>query len=112
VTGIISVAGDREDRIVKEAAKVAANCFHRVIATDDIDTRGRAPGEIPKLLCETISREKPDRHCEILLDETEAFSKAIREMKENEVVVIFYDKLSAILEILKQNKALPVSAFE
>ncbi|HEX8637497.1 MAG TPA: cyanophycin synthetase, partial [Pyrinomonadaceae bacterium] len=112
VTGIINIAGDRDDRIVKEAAKVAANCFDRIIATDDLDRRGRAPGEIPKILCETINQENPDRHCEIVTDETEAFSKAIQEMKENEVVVIFYDKLSSILEILEQNRAIPVSSFE
>jgi cyanophycin synthetase len=35
VTGIISIAGDRDDRVVKEAAKIAANCFHHVIATED-----------------------------------------------------------------------------
>jgi cyanophycin synthetase len=106
------VAGDREDRVVREAAKVAANCFHRIIATDDIDRRGREPGEIPQLLCETISREKPDHQCEIVPDEAEAFTKAIREMRENEVVVIFYDKLSLILEILEQNRAVHVSSFD
>jgi cyanophycin synthetase len=112
ITGIISVAGDREDRIVKEAAKVAAGCFHRVIATEDTDRRGRAPGEIPMLLCETISSENPEKICEIVTDEAEAFAKAIREMDEDEVIVIFYDKLSAILEILEQNQAIPVSSFD
>jgi cyanophycin synthetase len=112
LTGIISVAGDREDRIVKEAAKVAARCFHRVIATEDVDLRGREPGEIPGILCETINRENPNCHCEIILDESEAFSKAIREMAENEVIVIFYDELSAILEVLAQNQAVPITSFE
>jgi cyanophycin synthetase len=112
ITGIISVAGDREDRIVKEAAKVAAGCFHRIIATDDIDTRGRAAGEIPLLLCQAINSENPEKSCEIVTDEAEAFSKAIREMEQDEVVVIFYDKLSSILEILEQNQAVPISSFD
>jgi cyanophycin synthetase len=112
ITGIINIAGDRDDRIVREAAKVAARCFRRVIATDDLDRRGRAPGEIPRLLCETIESENPDCHCDLVPDETEAVSKAIREMAENEVVVIFYDQLSAVLEILAQNGAVPVSSFE
>ncbi|HLM62145.1 MAG TPA: cyanophycin synthetase, partial [Pyrinomonadaceae bacterium] len=112
ITGIISVAGDREDRIVREAAKVAAGCFHRVIATEDIDRRGREPGEIPMLLCETISSENPEKICEIVADETEAFAKAIREIEEDEVIVIFYDKLSPILKILEQNQAVPIYSFD
>jgi hypothetical protein len=44
-------------------------------------------------------------------NETEAFSKAIREIKENEVVVIFYDQLTAVLDVLNGG-AVPVSSFE
>jgi cyanophycin synthetase len=112
VTGIISIAGDREDRIVKEAAKIAANCFHHVIATDDIDRRGRAAGEIPRLLSETVKQENSLCQCEVIPDEIEAVSKAIREIKENEVVVIFYDQLTAVLDVLSKNGAVPISSFE
>lgn len=68
--------------------------------------------EIPKILFETISEEKPNLQCEIAASETEALSKAIREMNENQVVVIFYGKLASVLEILAENQAVPVSSFE
>lgn len=45
-------------------------------------------------------------------NETEAVSKAIREIDENEVVVIFYDQLAAVLDVLSKNGAVPVSSFE
>lgn len=47
-------------------------------------------------------------------DESEAFSKAIREMAEaeDEEVVIFYDELSAILEVPAQNQAIPITSFQ
>jgi cyanophycin synthetase len=112
ITGIINIAGDRDDRIVKDAAKVAANCFQRVIATEDIDRRGRAEGEIPRLLSETVRAENPECHCEIMPNETEAVSKAIGELKKDEVVVIFYDQLGAVLDVLNRNGAVPVSSFE
>ncbi len=112
ITGIINIAGDRDDRIVKDAAKVAANCFTRVIATEDLDRRGREAGEIPRLLSEAVREENPDCRCEIMSNETEAVTKAIREIKENEVVVIFYDQLTAVLDILSQNGAVPVYSFE
>jgi cyanophycin synthetase len=112
VTGIISIAGDRDDRVVKEAAKIAANCFHHVIATEDIDLRGRAAGEIPRLLSETVKQENSFCQSEIIPNEIEAVSKAIREIKENEVVVIFYDQLTAVLDVLSKNGAVPISSFE
>lgn len=33
-------------------------------------------------------------------------------MSENDVVVLFYDKLDPVLEILSQYQAVPVSGFE
>jgi cyanophycin synthetase len=64
------------------------------------------------LLCDEIRRENPDRNCEIVLDEIEAFSKALAEMRKNEVVVIFYRQLDLILKILAQNGAVSVSSLE
>jgi cyanophycin synthetase len=112
VTGIIGLPGDRDDRIVKEAAQVAAQGFDRVIVTEEVNRRGRAVGEMAKLLCDAIDREKTGGNCEIVLDEIEAFSKALAEMRENEVVVIFYRQLDLILEILARHQAVAVSSFE
>jgi cyanophycin synthetase len=111
-TGIVSIAGDREDRFVKEAAVIAAGCFQRVIATEDVDLREREPGEIPRLICQAVKEANPDCPCEIIPDELEAVNKAIGEMRENELIVIFYDRLSEILEILEKNRAVAVSSFE
>ncbi len=74
-------------------------------------TRARG-GEIPRLLSETVRQENPEIPCEIMPNETEAVSRAIREIKENEVVVIFYDQLTAVLDVLNQNGAVPVYSFE
>ncbi|HEY8559539.1 MAG TPA: Mur ligase family protein [Pyrinomonadaceae bacterium] len=112
VTAIIGLPGDRDNRVIEEAAQVAARGFNRVIVTEEVNLRGRAPGEMAKLLCEAIAREKPGGDCEIVPDEIEAFSKAIREMRKNEVVVMFYRQLNLILEILAANGAVPVSSFE
>lgn len=112
VTGIIGLPGDRDDRIVQEAAQVAARGFDRVIVTEEVNRRGREVGEMAKLLCDAIEREKPGGNCEIVLDEIEAFSKALAEMRKNEVIVIFYRQLDLILEILARHQAVPVSSFE
>jgi cyanophycin synthetase len=111
VTGIIGLPGDRDTRLIEEAGQIAALGFHRVIVTEEVNLRGRAPGEIADLLCGAIKRVAPEKECEIIRDEIEAFSKAIKEMKENEVIVVFYRQLQRILEILGQNQALPISSF-
>lgn len=112
VTGIIGVPGDRDDRIIKEAARVAAQGFHKIIIKEDRDLRGRASGEVARLLCETVNREAPERSCHVVLDEVKAFSDSLRDLGENEVIVLFYDKLEPVLEVLKQYQAAPVSSFE
>lgn len=112
VTGIIGVPGDRDNRIIEEAGRIAAQGFHKVIIKEDVDLRGRVSGEVARLLCETVNREAPDRSCQVVLDEIKAFENALKSMDENEVVVLFYDKLEPVLEILKQNQAVPVSGFE
>ncbi len=112
VTAIIGLPGDRDNRIIEEAARVAGRGFDRVIVTEEVNPRGRAPGEMAKLLCDAIAREKPGGSCEIVPDEIEAFSKALAQMRENEVVVIFYRQLNLILEILAEYRAVPVSSFD
>jgi cyanophycin synthetase len=111
VTGILSVPGDRDNRLVEESARIAAQGFHRIIIKEDYDLRGRGSGEVARLLCETIKSSAPERSCEIVLNEVEAFEKALREMDEGEVVVLFYDKLAPVLEALERHRASPVSAF-
>lgn len=112
VTAIIGLPGDRDNRLIEEAAQVAARGFDRVIVTEEVNLRGRAPGEMAKLLCDAITREKPDGDCEIVPDEIEAFSKALAQMRKDEVVVMFYRQLNLILKILAENGAIPVSSFE
>ncbi|MDQ4122145.1 MAG: cyanophycin synthetase [Acidobacteriota bacterium] len=112
VTGIIGVPGDRNNSVVEEAGRVAARGFHRIIIKEDHDTRGRKRGEIANLLCQVVSQESPDRHCSVVYDEVEAFEQELKEIKENQVIVLFYDKLAPVLEILKNYDAIPVLNFE
>ena len=112
VTAIVGLPGDRDNRIIEEAARVAARGFNRVIVTEEVNPRGRAPGEMAKLLCDAVKREKPGADCEIIFDEIEAFSKTLAQMRKDEVIVIFYRQKKLILEILARHGAVPVSSFE
>jgi cyanophycin synthetase len=112
VTGIIGVPGDRDDSVVERAGRVAARGFHRVIIKEDKDLRGRASGEVAKLLCAAVNDEWPGTECRIVLDEIEALREEVREIEEGQVVVLFYDQLEPVLALLEEAGARPVSALD
>jgi cyanophycin synthetase len=109
VTGIIGVPGDRDDSVVEQAGRIAARGFQRVIIKEDKDLRGRAKGEVARLLCEAVNDESPDTECLIVLDEIEALRSEVERMQHGQVVVLFYDKLEPVLSLLDECGATPVS---
>ena len=42
----------------------------------------------------------------------QAFSEALSEIRENEVVVVFYDKLEPVLQVLENYGAIPAASIE
>jgi cyanophycin synthetase len=112
VTGVIGVPGDRADSIIEQAGRVAARGFQRLIIKEDEDLRGRASGEVASLLCNAVKDEAPDRECIVIHSEAAALGRALEEITEGEIVIMFYDKLAPLLEVLKQFDAVPVSTIE
>ena len=108
VTGIVGVPGDRDDAVITHAAQVAAKGFNKVIVREDHDLRGRPRGAVANLLRDTVREVSPATHCEVVLDEVEALRRAISEMKKGEVIVLFYEKLKPIQQVLEEFAAQPV----
>jgi cyanophycin synthetase len=111
-TGIVGVPGDRSDELIEEAGRVAARGFSRLVIKEDVDLRGRAPGEVAELLRRTVEREAPGRECHIVLDEQEALGRELARLAAGEVVVMFYDKLAPLLRLLEEHGAEPVNAID
>lgn len=112
VTGIVGVPGDRSDELIEEAGRIAAHGFSRVVIKEDKDLRGRAPGEVAQLLLRTIKAEKPERDCQVALDECEAVRRELENMREGDIVVVFYDKIEPIKRELAAHMAVPVSSID
>lgn len=112
LTGIIGVPGDRDDSVVEQAGRAAARGFHRLIIKEDKDLRGRMRGEVADLLRQSVKDEVPERECIIEHDECKALTMAIRQMEKGEVVIVFYEKLEPILDVLQQFSAVSVSGLE
>jgi cyanophycin synthetase len=110
VTAILGVPGDRDDQLIEESGRVAARGFQRIIIKEDKDLRGRRKGEVAGLLCRTINAVSPERQCRTVLDEIQAFSHELREMQQGDVIVVFYDKLEPVLEVLARHGAVPATS--
>ena len=110
VTGIISVPGDRDDSIIDSAARAAAKGFNKVIVREDHDLRGRQRGDVANIVCRAIREVSPAMECEVVLDEIEALRKAVSQMRKNEVIVCFYEKLKPVQQALQELSAQPVAA--
>jgi cyanophycin synthetase len=111
-TGVVGVPGDRADWVIAESARVAADAFHRIIVREDEDLRGRRRGEIPRLLCEAISRQAPARECQTVTNERTALRMALDTMQDNEVIVVFYEDLAAVRSVLDAAGAVPVTRID
>jgi len=111
VTGIIGVPGDRDNSVVIEAGRAAARGFHRLLVKEDKDLRGRRHGEVAGLLCRAINEAAPDRHCQVILNECEALDRELAELQPGDFLVVFYEKLGPVLEIIERHRAM-ASAIE
>ncbi|HEU4965416.1 MAG TPA: cyanophycin synthetase [Bacilli bacterium] len=109
VTGVVGVPGDRNNDIVIESGRVAAQGFHRLFVKEDVDLRGRTRGEIAGLLERSIKGVAPDKECRVIHNECEALEAALQELEDGELVIVFYEKLSPVLDVLKRHDAVSVS---
>ncbi|HKY26904.1 MAG TPA: cyanophycin synthetase [Pyrinomonadaceae bacterium] len=108
VTGIITIPGDRDDSVIRRAARVAAKGFHKLIVKEDHELRGRKVGDVANILCEAVREVSPAIECEIVLDEVSALRRAVNEMVQNELIVMFYEKLHPVQEALEELAAEPI----
>ena len=107
LTGVIGVPGDRNDQVIAEAGRAAARGFHRVFIKEDHDLRGRRSGEVAQLLRAVITQTAPQCECRLVLDEITALQTALDEAVPGEVIVVFYEKLESVRELLRAYGATP-----
>jgi cyanophycin synthetase len=112
ITGVIALPGDRADHVIEDAARVAARGFDRIIIKEDRDLRGRASGEVATLVYRAIRSEVPGHDCIVIRDESEAVQRALVSIEPNELVIIFYEHLESIEQLLARLGAVPAAGIE
>jgi cyanophycin synthetase len=114
LTGVITAPGDRSDEMIRMSGLYAAYTFDKLIIREDEDLRGRTPGEVSNLLKSSAMNEKSSLDCQVILDSRMALQKAIYDIKDNELIVFFYDDLKSLEDIMKEawlSKDIPPSLF-
>jgi cyanophycin synthetase len=107
ITGIVGLPGDRADWLLAESVQ----SFDRLIIREDKDLRGRKPGETADLLYGAARAASTGAEISLVPDEAEALSKAVSEMQDGELIVLFYEKAGAALEaMLREHGAVPAAA--
>ncbi|XYH95883.1 cyanophycin synthetase [Sorangium sp. So ce1128] len=111
ITGIVSLPGDRSNALLEACAcEIAEGGFHRIIAKDDGDLRGRAPGEVPALVQRVVTEVRPGQACQVIPDEHEAVEYALATAEPGEVIVLFTEEASLMGELLTRMGAVAVNA--
>lgn len=110
ITGVVAAPGDRSDEMIRLSGLYAAYCFDKIILREDEDKRGRQTGEVSNILFKMIKSERPSLDCKIVINSRMALQTALDEMKDDELVIFFYDFLKETDDILKESRISSVIA--
>ncbi len=92
---VLSAPGDRRDEDIQEIARLTAGHFEHYICRRDDNPRGRSPDEVPTLLKNSLlaAGVEPGQ-IEIIADEQEAVSAALRQAVPGDLLLILADAIS------------------
>jgi cyanophycin synthetase len=99
--GVVGVPGDRSGELIRQCGRACAPYLDEVIFKEDLDLRGRRPGETARLLREGYSRARPlPRAVHTVLNEVEAVKCGLRLLDEEDLLVVFYEHRKPIERLL------------
>jgi cyanophycin synthetase len=100
--GVIGIPGDRKDDIGYAIGEICAKNLDKIIIKEDKDKRGRKSGEVAAILEKAILNTNKNTNLKVCLDEVEALKYAIEISQKDDIIIVFYEKLDSLLEIVKE----------
>jgi len=92
--GVVACPGDRRDEDILELGRIAGGGFDVLIVKEDADLRGRAPGEVARLLREgAASAGMPREQVHERLAEEEAYALAVSMARPGDLIALFADEV-------------------
>lgn len=107
LVGIIGMPGDRPNDAIESVGSLCANVFDVIYIKEDVDLRERNKGEVAQLFYDSIQKANPFRSSVKVLDnEISALNTAISDVKEGDLIVVLYEKLGPLVDLLNKQKAI------
>jgi cyanophycin synthetase len=97
---VLTLPGDRTDAQVTESAHAVAEAFDRVVIYEDLDLRGRAPGEMTSLIRAALAEARPGSHCESAASMEQAVARGLALAAHGDPVLVVYEKLAPVQKLL------------
>lgn len=99
--GVIGVPGDRMNASIYEVGILSGQSFDHIFIKEDRDRRGRAEGEVAKLLMDgCIKGGAHPKKIEIELLEEVALEKAMKMARAGDIVIVFYEEREKVMEVI------------
>jgi cyanophycin synthetase len=99
---VISGAGDRRDQDIRDQTEILGAAFDDVLLYQDACQRGRADGEVLKLLREGLQGAKRTSHVEDIQGEFNAIDQALNRLSEGDLCLILIDQVEEALAYITE----------
>ena len=106
---VVTLPGDRPDDLLAASARAVAEGFSRIVFYEDIDPRGRIPGQTRELLRQAALAHRPEISCVTATDLADAVSRGLAAARPGDVVLLLYEKLDPVTTLLERLGATPVT---
>jgi len=102
---VLTLPGDRTDAQVTESAHAVAQAFDRVVIYEDLDLRGREPGEMTRKIKAALAEARPGIFCESAASMEQAVTCGLALATGNDPVLVVYEKLAPVQQVLSDHGA-------
>jgi cyanophycin synthetase len=99
---LFSAAGDRRDCDMIELGRILGDHFDGVILYEDRYVRGRAPGEIMRLMQQGLAEGKRVKEVEPITGSIAAVERALDTVQPGELLLLQADEIDVTVDYLKQ----------
>lgn len=104
--GIVGMPGDRPDDLIQPVGKLFTETFDKIYIKEDADLRGRKKGEVAEILRKSVADcGYPESEITVLENDQAALREALSDAKEGDLIVLFYEKLEPLLDLLQEEKS-------
>jgi len=97
---VLTLPGDRTDAQVEESAHAVAEAFDRVVIYEDLNLRGRQPGEMARLIGAALAEARPGICCEPAASMAQAVNRGLALAAHGDPVLVVYEKLAPVRSLL------------